>query len=188
MLTITDELDAINIMLSAIGSDPVNSLIDSTDVDVANAKRILETESRNIQRKGWDFNRGTYTLYPNEYDHKILWDNTIVYFKSTDDNVYVKRGDYLYDMTNQTFEFKDKIELEIIRAVDFTDLPDCFKNYITCKAAMAFQARYFGDTNVAQALQMDLVEAQQDIVEYDLNMSDVNMLNLTNVAEVMTRS
>ena len=41
MLTITDELDAINIMLSAIGSDPVNTLTDTTDVDVMNEGGIL---------------------------------------------------------------------------------------------------------------------------------------------------
>ena len=49
------ELDAINFMLSAIGSDPINTLVDDTDVDVANAKRILEQVSRSIQRQGWDF-------------------------------------------------------------------------------------------------------------------------------------
>ena len=55
MLMALTELDAINLMLSSIGSDPVSDL-DETDVDVANAKRILEDTSRNIQRQGWDFN------------------------------------------------------------------------------------------------------------------------------------
>lgn len=188
MLTITDELDAVNAMLSAIGSDPVNSLVDTTDVDVFNALRLLEKTSRDVQRKGWNFNTGTYTMYPNLYDKKILWDNTIIQHKSTDGNTYIKRGNYLYDMTNQTFEFTDKIELTVTRALDFTDLPDCFKNYITAKAAFGFQARYFGDAAVTNVLQMDLAEAYQDIVEYDLNMQDVNALQFTSVSEVMTRS
>lgn len=187
MLTITDELDAINIMLSAIGSDPVNSLEDTTDVDVMNARRMLEKVSRDIQRKGWDFNRGIYTLYPNKYDKHILWDNTIVYQKSLDRNTYVKRGDFLYDFTHQTYEFEKEIKLEIIKAVDFIDLPDCFKNYIACKAAVNFQARYLGDTTVSQDLQMDLMEAYQDIVQYDIDMADISMLELTNIAQVLIR-
>ena len=42
MLTVMTELDAINFMLSAIGSDPINNAEDTTDIDVDNAKRILE--------------------------------------------------------------------------------------------------------------------------------------------------
>ncbi len=159
MQTITTELDAVNAMLSAIGSDPVNSLEDSTDVDVMNALRILEKCSRDIQRKGWDFNTGTYTMYPNAYDKKILWDDTIISHKADDGNTYVKRGDYLYDMTNQTFIFEKEISLTVIKALDFTDLPDCFKNYIAAKSSFGFQARYFGDSAVPTAVQMDLAAA-----------------------------
>lgn len=187
MLTITDELDAINIMLTAIGSDPVNTLEDTTDVDVMNARRMLDKVSRDVQRKGWDFNRGIYTLYPNEYDKRILWDNTIVYQKSLDGNTYVKRGDYLYDMTHQTFKFDKEVKLEIIKAVDFMDLPDCFKNYIACKAAVNFQARYLGDETVSQDLQADVVEAYQDLVQYDIDMADTSMLELANIKAVLVR-
>lgn len=189
MLTITDELDAVNIMLSAIGSDPVNTLTDTTDVDVANALRLLEKSSRDIQRKGWDFNKGTYIFYPNMADdNRILWDNTIIYHKSTDSNTYVKRGEYMYDMTNKTYNFNNKIELEVTVVVDFIDLPDCFKNYITAKASVAFQARYLGDAQISQFLMMEMQEAYQDIVQYDLDMDKVNMLQLTNIADVLTRS
>lgn len=188
MLTITTELDAVNMILSSIGSDPVNTLTGTTDVDVVNALRLLEEASRDIQRKGWDFNKGVYTFHPNLNDHKILWDNAILYHKSTDGNTYVKREDHLYDMTNKTFEFYNDIELEVIIGLDFMDLPDCFKNYITAKASMAFQTRYLGDTNISQFLAMEIQEAYQDIVAYDMNMSSVNMLQLTNIADVLTRS
>lgn len=189
MLTITDELDAVNIMLSAIGSDPVNTLTDTTDVDVANALRILEKCSRDIQRKGWDFNKGIYTFYPNIADNnRILWDNTIIYHKSMDGNTYAKRGEYMYDMSNKTYNIKNKVELEVTVALDFIDLPDCFKSYIAAKASMAFQARYLGDTQISQFLMMEMQEAYQDIVQYDLDMGKVNMLQLTNIANVLTRS
>ena len=59
MLTTQTELDAINQMLSAIGSDPVTILEDSTDIDVINAHRILLDVSRHVQRQGWDFNKTT---------------------------------------------------------------------------------------------------------------------------------
>ena len=188
MLTIMTELDAVNIMLNAIGSDPINSLPDSTDVDVANALRLLEKTSRSIQIKGWDFNTGTYTLYPNKNDNKILWDNSIMSYSSQDNNTYVKRGDYLYDMTNQTDTFDKEIILDVIVAVDYEDLPSVFKTYVAVKAALDFQMRYVADQSVQPALQMDVMDAYADIVEYDINMSDVNMLQLSNIAGVLQRS
>lgn len=188
MLGTLSELDAINIILSSVGSDPVNSLDDEADVDMANAKNLLEQTSRNIQRKGWDFNTYTYTMKPDVYTKKILWDNRIIKFKSRDGNTYAKRGNYVYDMTNQTFEFENDIVLTAILALDFEDLPDCFKNYIAARAAIDFQARYFGDQQVSQDLQYNMQEAYQDIVQYDMDMGSYNMLNLTNVSSVLERT
>lgn len=189
MLTVMTELDAINYMLSAIGSDPINTQIDDTDVDVANAKRILEQASRNIQRQGWDFNtEENFVLSPNVYDKKILWDDTIIKFTSTDGNVYAKRGKYLYDVTNKTFEFTQNVTLNIIRALDFEDLPDCFRNYITTQSALAFQQRYQCDSAVVQMLQAEVLEAKADIVQYDIDMSDPNALQFTRVTEGLQRS
>lgn len=188
MLGTLSELDAINIILSSVGSDPVNSLDDEADVDLSNAKFLLEKTSRDLQRKGWDFNTYNYTMYPDAFSKRILWDNRIIKFKSQDSNTYAKRGIYLYDMTNSTFEFKDKIVLTAILGLDFDDLPDCFKNYIAARAAIDFQAKYFGDQEVSSDLQYNMQEAYQDIVQYDMDMGDYNMLNLTNVSEVLERT
>lgn len=187
MLSTITRLEAINIILSAIGSDPVNTLDEESDIDVSNASQLLDKVSRNIQRQGWDFNRGSYTMYPNVDDHRIRWDNSIIKFTSSN-GTYAKRGGYLYDMDNQTFEFKDKIELEVTVALDFDDLPDCFRNYIAAQAAIEFQQKYLGDEAVSRILQYNLQEAKADIVQYDLDMGDYNMLQLTNIAEVLERT
>lgn len=188
LITIT-EIDAINQILSAIGSDPVNTLEDSTDIDVINARRLLKTVSRNIQRHGWDFNKATRTYTPDETTHRIAWDDTIISLTSTDGNTYVKRGAYLYDMTNGTYSFPKAIEVTVIYGIDFDDLPDCFKNYITAKTAIDFQTRYFGDSAVSPDLQLAYQEAYQDIVDYDLKMNaNANMLNMTGVSEALQRT
>ncbi|MBS5519650.1 MAG: hypothetical protein KHX13_04875 [Acidaminococcus intestini] len=188
MLGTLSELDAINIILSSVGNDLVNSLDDEVDVDIANAKNILELTSRNIQRKGWDFNTYRYTMYPDVYTKKILWDNRIIKFSSEDGNTYAKRGNYLYNMSNQTDEYDREVVLTAIMALDFEDLPDCFKSYIAARAAIDFQSRYFGDQQVSQDLQYNMQEAYQDIVQYDMDMGNYNMLNLTNVSSVLERS
>lgn len=188
MLLTTTELDAVNQILSAIGSDPVMSLEDSLDMDVINARRLLKETSRNVQRQGWDFNKTTRTLIPDEKSHKIAWDNTVIHLEANDGNTYVKRGSWLYNMTEGTIEFPKAVEVTVIYGVDFDDLPDCFKNYITAKAALDFQTRYFGDTIVSQDLQYAVQTAYQDIVSYDIKMANTNMLNLTGVSEVLQRT
>lgn len=188
MLFALTKLDAVNLILSSVGSDPVDSIDTESDIDVSNAVRLLDTESRNIQRKGWDFNTGTYTFTPDKISQQIYWDSRILSHKATDGNSYIQKDGYLYNATDRTFKFTKDVELEVTMLLEFEELPDCFKNYIARKAAMAFQVRFMGDTSISQFLQMELQEAYQDIVDYDLNMGDYNMLQLTNIAEVLQRT
>ena len=97
MLGTLSELDAINIILSSVGSDPVNSLDEEADVDLSNARFFLEKTSRDIQRKGWDFNTYTYTMYPDTFSKKILWDARILKWgcgqKPGHENTIVKKNE-----------------------------------------------------------------------------------------------
>ena len=188
MLVTQTECDAVNYILSAIGSAPVTTLEEDMDIDVVNARRILSNVSRDIQRKGWDFNKVTRTLSPRMDNHRIPWDRTIISLHSTDGSTYVKRGEWLYDMTRGSYEFDKPITVEIVEGVDYDDLPDAFKTYVTAKAAVDFHARYFGDAAISEDLQMGLTLAYQDIVQYDMEMGSLNMLQVAAVPPVLERS
>ena len=188
MLTTLSKLDAVNQILSSIGSDPVTTIADNTDIDVINVLKLLDVTSRNVQRRGWDFNTGTYKLQPDVNTKKILWNEEAIKLKGTDGNTYVKRGAYLYDMTNNKNTFDNAVEVQAVIVVDFEDLPDCFKNYIVAHTAIDFQTRYFGSSDVSQDLQLRAQEAYQELVDYDMNMGTYNMLNLPNVADALMRT
>lgn len=189
MLTVMSKIDAVNIVLSSIGSAPIDTLDENDDVDVDNILRLLDRVSRQVQMQGWDFNTySEYTMTPDALTKKILWNNSIIKYKSTDSNTYVKRGDYLYNMTDSTFLFAKAIELKAIIAVDFEDLPQAFIDYVTAKVAVEFQARYLGDTDVSQDLMSELQEAAQGLTDYDLNMGSYNMLNLAGVSGTLERT
>ena len=53
----TNELQAINTMLSFIGDSPVSSITGNIGTDVAVAKNILDETSMSVQSQGWFFNR-----------------------------------------------------------------------------------------------------------------------------------
>ena len=72
MLFVSTELDAINLILSGIGEAPVNSLTESESIDVDNARSLLATVSRNIQRQGWQFNTLTnVTIMSDTYNGPV---------------------------------------------------------------------------------------------------------------------
>ena len=188
MLMATTKLEAINIILASIGADPVNTIDAEADVDVANALRILDYTSRNIQRKGWDYNKCEIELKPDLNTKKIKINPTIISFRATDGGQYSTRSGFLFDMVNQTNEFEKPVTAEITVFLDFEDLPDAFKNYIAIKAALDYQMQYMADASVSQDLQQQFMEAQSDIVDYDMHMGSYNMLQLTNIASTLQRS
>lgn len=188
MLFISDEIDAINIILAAVGESPVNTLNNTQSVDVDNAIRMLDGVSRTIQGKGWDFNTSSeQTVIPDSTNNKIRYNPTWINITSTDGNTYVKRGDYLYNLTSNTYKFEKNITLTIIEAVDFEDLPDVFKTYITAKAASKFQAKYFGDDNVENELLSEVADAYAEIVQYSID-TGKNMYQITGMAGLLERS
>lgn len=187
MLFISTELDAINLILSGIGEAPVNSLTESESIDVDNARRLLTSVSRNIQRQGWQFNTlANVTVMPDTNSKKIRYNPLWIKVTATNGEVYVKRGDFLYNLTQKTYTFKEAVQLTIIEAVDFEDLPEEFKVFITAEATIFFQERYLGDENVSQELRIEESRAYADIVQYCIDTGS-NMLQTVGMQSALER-
>lgn len=187
MLFVSTELEAINLILSGIGEAPVNSLTESESIDVDNARSLLATVSRNIQRQGWQFNTLTnVTIMPDTNSKKIRYNPSWIKITATNGEVYVKRGDFLYNLTEKTDTFNEDVQLTIIEAVDFEDLPDEFKVFITAEAAIFFQERYLGDENVSQELRIEESRAYADIVQYCIDTGS-NIFQTTGMQSALER-
>ena len=187
-LTPLTELEAVNEILASIGESPVNTIENPTNVDVINCLRILRNVNRRVQSKGWTFNKiDSYTLNPDASTHKIRWLSNLLYVVGTDGTKYTKKGDYLFDWENQTIEFNNSIDCMIIFLVDFEDMPDPMRSYITAKAATTFQTRYLGDSSLGEELLRDEQEAWAALMEYELDSNDFNMLDVTGVQTILER-
>lgn len=179
IITPLTELEAVNEILAAIGEAPTNTIENPSNVDTINAIRILRNVNRRIQSKGWTFNKvDTYTLNPDVNTNKIKWLSNTLYIVGTDGTKYTKRGDYLFDFDNQTDLFTNSIDVTIIFFVDFEDMPDPMRSYITAKAARTFQVRYLGDDALGQELLRDEQEAWAALMEYELDTNEFNMLSV----------
>lgn len=188
ILTPVTELDAVNEIIGAIGESPVNTIENPTNVDVINALRILTLTNRQVQAKGWSFNiHESYKLNPDLFSKRIRWLDSILFIVGTDGTRYVKRGEYVYDFTNQTDIFEKPIEVECILLVPFEDMPEPMRQYITAKAAREFQVRYLGDASLTEELARYEMEAWQALQEYEMDLNDFNMLDMTGVQQLRRR-
>lgn len=189
IVTPVTELEAVNEIIGAIGESPVNSIENPMNVDLINAIRMLNLENRKFQSKGWSFNTiSPYTLNPDVSSNKIRWSDTFLFLKGTDGTRYIKRNDYVFDMTHQTDTFTTSIQVECILLVPFTDMPEQARQYITAKVARDFQVRYLGDGALTQELTSEELEAWKDLQEFELDLNNFNMLDNIGIQPIRRRS
>ena len=74
-MTATTELEAVNVMLAAIGEAPINSLTGTLPVDARIAQTTLNETNKDVQSEGWHFNTEidvVLTRDASNADHNIL--------------------------------------------------------------------------------------------------------------------
>lgn len=178
IVTPSNKLDAVNEILSAVGSSPVNSLEDGLNVDVLNAVRILDSVSKEIQSRGWDFNiEDSVALLPDDDTNLVPCPNNYLRFVSSGYKL-IRRSGYFFDILSQTNEFPEGLTLDtLVRGLDFEELPEVFRKFITCRAARIFQMRYLTSDDLNKHLMTEESSAYADIIDYDLTTGNYNILN-----------
>lgn len=182
------ELEAVNDILSAIGESPVNTLENTTNIDVINALKELNRVNKSFQGSGWAFNIvPAMTLNPNEDSHKIDWNDTFLRVQGSDGTRYVKRGAYLFDFTNQTDIFMQKITPEVILLVPYDEMPAHAQKFIVAKAARKFATKFGGDPATIGDLQKDETMAWAEFQTLELEANQFNMLSNPSISNVVAR-
>ncbi len=173
----------------SVGESPVNTLTVQSP-EVAIAQSTLRQVCREVQAEGWKFN--TETEYPINLDsnnHCIIPNNVLQidlnHFKHLNDYDVVKRSDNgimkLYDLIKHRFNFEntseDKLYVDIIWMIDFEDVPQAFKDYITTRASRIASNRMINDPKAAELMTTDEALSRALAVEYDTNQADYNVFN-----------
>jgi hypothetical protein len=180
------ELEAVNVLLTTIGEAPINTLSGNQVVDVAVAQQVLNEVNREVQSQGWHFNI--------EYDVELSPDvDGNIYIPSNASRVDVKgtnvvvRSNRLYNLEKKTFTFPNKVKAEIIYYLNFVDLPDVAKRYITIRAARIFSDRMINSETISKMTSRDEQKALIDLRDYEGDTADYNMMDSYSVARVMSR-
>lgn len=171
-------LDAVNSILDAIGEESVDTLDQESNADVANAVRLLQIVSAEIQARKWTFNVDeAFELVPNAVTQQIAYLPSYLEVSVAGGNPYVNRGGFLYDRINRTDRFTGRVTVSMTQQVPFEELPLCFRQFITYKTAFRFNAKYYGEPGVAEATMRAQQELEWDCQCYELDYGNYNLFN-----------
>ena len=163
------ELEAINIMLAAIGEAAVSSLETATTVEVTQAKNLLSNINREVQQKGWHFNTEWDVSLSRDADNRIPIGSSVlsVYVESELTTIRGIDGQmFLYDLDNNTFTWtKNLTKAVTITLLDFQTAPQTLRQYVTAKASRVFQEEVVGQTSAERVNRLEESEAYADLLD-----------------------
>ena len=168
----TQELPAINQILSSCGQAPVTTL-DTTNPDVAIAYDTLLQVSREVQAEGWTFNKEYHIEFTPDTDDFIQIANNVLQIKLTDNAANrehdgIRRSGKLYDRQHHTFKWTNStVECDVVWEFDWVDLPQPVQDFITARAATLVSQRIVGDAEQYQMLQQQEAFARAMALEYE---------------------
>lgn len=186
------ELEAVNLMLSAIGESPINDLDADPTSDAAIAVSLLRDTSREVQERGWHFNsESEFPLAPDESGFVFLPLNVARVDISPryrfDFPDIVQRGLQLYDRSNRTLVFTKELKVDLVLYLDWESLPPAAKRYISLRAARIFAARVLGDQNTVGYSAMDEMEAKALLMSAETDTADYSILDKWEVGRSLRR-
>ena len=184
---VSTELDAVNSILMSVGETPVNTLTVQSP-EVAIAQKTLRQVCREIQAEGWSYN--TENEYPIDTDtnNQVIVPNNVL---QMDLNIFQHGKDYdvvirsdngvkkVYDKKGHSFVFEncDKLYFDMIWMLDFEDLPQAFKDYVTVRASRIASNRMVNNPQSSKLIEQDEAGARALALEYETKQADHNIFN-----------
>ena len=177
----TTKLEAVNVMLTSIGEAPVNSLISGLE-DAELAETILESVNKETQSKGWIFNTDLKVTLGLNADNEIVLPtnylrvDTRPTLRSSSKDI-VERGRKLYDRIANSYVFTSSVQVDAVILLDFTDIPEVARRYITIRSARIFQDRVLSSTNIHGFQLVDEQQAYIELQDYQAETADFNIFD-----------
>ena len=192
-MALTTKLEAVNIIISVIGEAPINTITGvSLPVTAIQAISTLDETSKAVQSEGWHCNtEHEYELTPDSVTSKItLPQNTLKF--DLDPLLYtdsdpVQRGLKLYDRKNHTEIWTKSVKGSITFELEFEDLPEQLRHYVTVKSARVFANRFIGTREIEGFTLREEIEAKARAIDSDSENADRTIFDHYSVLRVLDR-
>jgi hypothetical protein len=191
-LSPTTKLQAVNLMLSTIGSAPVNSITGTNSADVALAVQVLDETSLAVQMEGWHWNTEREVPFTPDpvTSYIVVPANALMVDVDYPDNLKVDvilRGQQLYDLKTRSLVFTESVKATVVYALDWEYLPQAARYYINVKAARIFQDRLVGSEKHHAFTLRDEVMALAKLREYEGETADRTIFDNYDTFRVIAR-
>jgi hypothetical protein len=179
VLTPLTELEAVNELLRAISESPVSSLSTTTTTEVTIAKAIMSAKNRDVQLEDWYFNTDYNVSLSRDSNNEILLPSNVVSFVSPTED-FTDRGGKVYDRVNRTTVLTQNITNATIKSIlDFEDLPQAARAYITILAARQIQQDVIGQVSADRENLEEVARSRAALLNEDSAQASMNVGNAT---------
>jgi len=183
---VTSKLVAVNILLLSIGEAPVGQL-DSGYERADIAESVIEEVMRKVQLIGWNWNtEDRYPLLLNS-DNEIVLPTNLLRLDAQNRR-YVTRGTRLYDKVNHTYKFTGDVSATVVLFLQFDELPEIARQYITYAAGRVYQARVVSSTVSYEFTKEDENTAGLALQTEELESGNYSIFQNTELALTLDRS
>ena len=190
------ELQAVNMMLTTIGEQPIMNLTDKAGLqDASIAQDILHNTSRQVQSKGWIFNTDLQVTKSPDNNGQIKVLSNILRIDTTskkrsNTKDIVERAGLLYDRENNTnvFAVGTTVTVDEVVFLPFDGLPEAARRYIAVKSARIFHDRVVGSGELHRFFQEDEQFAWSELLEYQAEVGDFTIFDDYDVFRVVDRN
>jgi len=193
--TRTTQLECVNTMLSTIGESPVNSLSGVLPLDASTAVNILNEVNREVQSAGWKFNTSWKVSLNRDVNNKLVVGADVLHIefnhlresKSSYDPVL--RGNYLYNLAGETFTWtKDFEYVTVFYLLDFENIPEQARRYITIRASRIYHDRTLGSQSIHKFSIQDELGALALLKQTESDTADHNIFDSLDQHKIINRN
>ena len=176
----TSFLEAVNRVLQMMGEAPVNSLNGQYGLALQ-AQDSLNDVSRKLQSEGWSFNTDREKLLQRNASTNQIAVGPNISRVVIDPYRYpaldiVQRGDKLYDRYNNTYVFDEDLYVDVTIILEWEELPEHARQYITIKAGRQLQEAILGSVDLTKINLTAEMEAKALFLDEETVVNDHSML------------
>jgi hypothetical protein len=145
---------------------------------VVMAANVLDEVTNSVQSEGWTYNTERDYPFTPDTSKKINIPKNILQIdtpRTSRLDVVIREGK-LYDKREHTYNFDDKVEATVIWLVEFDDMPEAFKQYVTMRAANLYAGRAVGSSEAVKFGEREEAQARAAMLEYETEQGDYSFL------------
>jgi len=177
----TNLVEAVNVLLGAIGESPVATLEDEQNAEAMMAERVILELHKEGQTRGWTWNREEgYRFERDVSTGEIVVPANVVSF-TTDRfqwaHRFQLRGLRVYDKEARTYELDVAyLEADVILFLSWDECPEAYNRWVTVRASRVFSERVLTSQAVSQSSAEQEARAWAELLRVENDQQQPNIL------------